>query len=52
MGSVVRAPSEAMCRMTNLIYAGNYLGEINSLAARQAIAEGLDGDAFHARQEY
>ena len=52
VGQVVRAPSEAMSRMTNLIYAGNYLGEINSQAARQAIIEGLDGDAFHARQEY
>ena len=51
-GQVVRAPSEAMSRMTNLIYAGNYFGEINALAARQAIAEGLNGDAFHARQEY
>ena len=52
VGSVVRAPSEAMSRMTNLLYAGNFFGELNSLAARQAIAEGLDGDAFHARQEY
>lgn len=51
-GQVVRAPSEAMSRMTNLIYAGNYFGEINSLAARQAISEKLGGDAFHARQEY
>ncbi len=52
IGSVVRAPSEAMSRMTNLLYAGNYFGEINSLAARQALSEGLGGDAFHARQEY
>jgi hypothetical protein len=41
-----------MSRMTNLIYSGNYFGEINALAARQAIVEGLGGDAFHARQEY
>jgi hypothetical protein len=52
LGSVVRAPSEAMSRMTNLIYAGNFVGEINSLAARQAISEGLSGDSFNARQEY
>jgi len=51
-GQVVRAPSEAMSRMTNLIYAGNYFGELNALAARRAIVEGLNGDAFHARQEY
>src|SRR3984885_13369252 len=52
LGSVVRAPSGAMSRATNLLYAGNYFGEINSLAARQALSEHLDGDAFHARQEY
>ena len=52
LGSVVRSPSEAMSRATNLMYMGNYLGELNSLAARQSIAEGLSGDAFHARQEY
>ncbi len=52
IGSVVRAPSEAMSRMTNLAYAGNYFGEVNALAARQALSEGLEGDAFHARQEY
>jgi hypothetical protein len=28
------------------------LGEIQSLAARQALIEGLDGDAFHVRQEF
>src|SRR5204862_5285631 len=48
----VRAPSEAMSRMTNLIYAGNFFGEIQSLAARQALSEGLSGDEFNARQEY
>ena len=52
IGSVVRAPSEAMSRMTNLIYSGNYFGEINALAARRALTEGLEGDEFHARQEY
>jgi GGDEF domain-containing protein len=52
LGSVVRAPSEAMSRMTNLVYTGNYFGEINSLAARHAISEGLSGDSFNARQEY
>jgi hypothetical protein len=52
IGSVVRAPSEAMSRMTNLIYAGNFFGEIQSLAARQAITEGLSGEEFNARQEF
>jgi hypothetical protein len=52
LGSIIRTPSEAMSRATDLIYAGNYFGEINSLAARQAISEGLSGDAFNARQEY
>jgi hypothetical protein len=51
-GKVVRAPSEAMSRMTNLIYAGNYFGELQALAARHALSEGLSGDAFHARQEW
>ena len=52
LGQVVRVPSEAMSRATNLMYAGNYFGEIQSLAARQALSEGLEGDEFHARQEY
>lgn len=52
LGQIVRAPSEAMSRMTNLMYAGNYFGELNSLAAREALGEGLEGDAFHARQEW
>jgi len=52
LGSVIRVPSEAMSRMTNLLYAGNYFGELQALAARQALSEGLEGDAFHARQEY
>jgi hypothetical protein len=52
LGSVVRAPSEAMSRMTNLLYLGTFEGELNSLAARQAISEGLSGDSFNARQEY
>jgi hypothetical protein len=52
LGSIIRTPSEAMSRMTNLLYAGNYFGELNSLAARQAIAEGLSGDEFTARQEH
>jgi hypothetical protein len=51
-GQFVRSPGEAMSRLTNLVYAGNYFGELNSLAARQAISEALTGDAFHARQEY
>jgi hypothetical protein len=52
LGTIVRAPSEAMSRMTNLAYAGNFFGELNSLAARQALSEGLEGDEFNARQEY
>jgi hypothetical protein len=52
LGSIIRTPSEAMSRMTNLAYAGSYFGELNSLAARQAIGEGLSGDEFNARQEY
>jgi hypothetical protein len=52
LGKVVRAPSEAMSRMTNLLYLGNYFGEINALAARQASVEGLQGEAWHARQEW
>ena len=52
LGQVVRAPSAAMSRLTDWMYAGNYLGEINSLAARQALIEGLEGDAFYARQEH
>jgi hypothetical protein len=51
LGSIIHTPSEAMSRMTNLLYAGNYFGELNSPAARQAISEGLSGDAFTARQE-
>ena len=43
LGSVIRTPSEAMSRMTNLVYAGNYFGELNALAARQALSEGLAG---------
>jgi hypothetical protein len=52
LGSIIRTPSEAMSRMTNLAYAGSYFGELNSLSARQAIAEGLSGDEFTARQEH
>ena len=51
-GEVVRTPSETMTRMTDLVYAGNYFGELNALAARQALSEGLTGDSFQARQEY
>ncbi len=52
LGAVIRTPSEAMSRMTNLLYASTYFGELQSLAARQAISEGLSGDSFNARQEY
>jgi hypothetical protein len=52
IGQLVRVPSEAMSRMTNLLYAGSFYGELNALAARQAIGEGLSGEEFNARQEY
>jgi len=52
VGQVIRVPSEAMSRMTNLLYAGNYFGELQALAARKGLSEGLQGDAFHARHEY
>jgi len=52
LGQIIRVPGEAMSRMTNLLYAGNFFGEIQSLAARQALTEGLEGDAFNARQEF
>lgn len=42
LGDIIRAPSEALSRMTNLVYAGNYFGEIQSLATRQI--EGLSGE--------
>jgi hypothetical protein len=51
-GSIIRTPTEAMSRMTNLLYLGNYFGELNALAARQASIEGLKGDGFSARQEW
>lgn len=51
-GQVVRAPSELINRLTNLVYAMNYYGELNARAARQAISEGLDGEALAARQEF
>src|SRR5487761_578011 len=51
-GQVVRAPSELINRLTNFVYALNYYGELNSQAARQAINEGLEGEALAARQEF
>jgi hypothetical protein len=51
-GQVVRAPSELINRLTNLVYAMNYYGELNSLAARQAVKEGLEGEALAARQAF
>lgn len=51
-GQIVRTPSEIINRLTNLVYAMNYYGELNSLAARQSVNEGLDGEALAARQEF
>ena len=34
------------------MYVMNYFGELNALAARQAVKEGLTGEELHARQEY
>ncbi len=52
MGKIVNAPSDLLGRMTNLVFTMNYYGELNSLAARQAISEGLSGKQLDARQEY
>ena len=52
LGSVVRVPTEAMSRASNLVYASNFYGELQSLAARQALSENLKGEEFHARQEW
>jgi predicted ABC-type ATPase len=52
IGQLVRIPSEIIGKQTNLVYAMNYFGELNALAARQAISEGLEGEALAARQEY
>jgi hypothetical protein len=52
LGNIIRTPSAALSRVTNLAYAMNYFGELNAQAARMAIEEGLEGDALHARQEW
>jgi hypothetical protein len=52
IGDVVRFPSTVLGRQTNLMYVLNYMGELNSQAARQAIKEGLTGPELAARQEY
>ncbi len=51
-GKIMRFPSELIGRQTNLVYLTNYMGEINALAARQALTEGLAGEALASRQEY
>jgi hypothetical protein len=51
-GDIVRFPSEVLKRQTNLMYLLNFMGELNSQAARQAISEGLTGAELAARQEY
>jgi len=51
-GQIVRTPVEIINRLTNMVYAMNYYGQLNSLAARQAISEGLEGEALAARQDF
>jgi hypothetical protein len=51
-GKIINAPSELLSRMTNVVFTMNYFGELNSLAARQAVSEGLSGEKLAARQEY
>ena len=50
LGTIIRTPSRVLSRQTNLMYVLNYFGELNAQAARSALTEGLDGDAFTARQ--
>jgi hypothetical protein len=52
VGQLVRLPAETLSRATNLVYALNYFGELESQAARIAKSEGLSGDEFRARQHY
>lgn len=52
VGDVVRIPSTALTRQTNLMYVLNYVGELNAQAARIAIGEGLEGTELAARHEY
>ena len=51
-GKVLRYPSELLSKQTNLMYALNYFGELESQAARAAIKEGLSGQDLYARQQY
>lgn len=52
LGQIVRLPSTILSRQTNLMWLANYYGEIEAQAARQAIREGLTGEALHARQAW
>lgn len=52
LGTIIRLPGTVMNRQTNAMFALNYYGELESQAARQAASEGLEGNAFHARQAY
>lgn len=52
IGPIVRFPGTVLARQTNLMYVLNLYGEINALAAREAIKEGLSGQELHARQEF
>ena len=52
IGDIVRTPQTVLNRETNLVWLMNYRGALNSLAARQAISEGLQGEELAARQAY
>lgn len=52
VGKIVRTPGTILSRQTNSMYVLNYFGELNALAARAAIKEGLSGQDLYARQEY
>ncbi|HKV49295.1 MAG TPA: hypothetical protein VJN69_14465 [Candidatus Acidoferrales bacterium] len=52
IGDIVRVPQTVLNRETNLVWLMNYRGQLNSMAARQALSEGLQGDELAARQAY
>jgi hypothetical protein len=51
-GEIIRLPSKLIERLTNAVYLANYMGELNSLAGRQAVSEGLTGEDAASRQDY
>jgi len=52
LGRIIRLPGTVLSRTANMVYLANYMGEINSLAARQALSEGLSGEELAARQDW